>query len=118
MNLKEMQELINSCEDSKAEILSKMNDLSPILGSDSAGQITQQYASLKEEYDRYSYRIDTIREIMDKTIKTGRPSLGIGKTVKITLPEEEWTKISQIIEAGQAASVADYFRQLHQNQCQ
>lgn len=46
--------------------------------------------------------------------KMGRPSLGVGKPVKITLPEEDWTKIEQMIEQGHANSVADYFRQLHQ----
>lgn len=43
----------------------------------------------------------------------GRPVIGVGKPVKITLPEEDWKKIEQLIEYGHVKSVSDYFRQLH-----
>ena len=48
--------------------------------------------------------------------KMGRPSIGIGKPVKITLPEQEWERIEEIVKEGHASSVADYFRQLHKSQ--
>lgn len=51
-----------------------------------------------------------------KSAKIGRPSLGVGRPVKITLPEEDWCKIEKLVDQGHAASVADYFRQLHNYQ--
>lgn len=51
-----------------------------------------------------------------KSAKMGRPSLGVGRSVKITLPEEDWCKIEKLVDQGHAASVADYFRQLHNYQ--
>lgn len=40
----------------------------------------------------------------------GRPSLGKKKPVSITLSENEWTQIDDLIKEGQFKSYADYFR--------
>jgi hypothetical protein len=45
----------------------------------------------------------------------GRPSLGKPRKITITLPENEWKNISEVIEHGHAASYSDYFRQLHES---
>lgn len=43
----------------------------------------------------------------------GRPSLGVTKKVSVTLREEDWEKIQELIQNGHAASFSDYFRQIH-----
>ncbi|MGE6579382.1 hypothetical protein ACQKFM_31300 [Paenibacillus xylanexedens] len=114
MNIKEMEELVQQCKQSQAETLDKMSNLLYVHG-DEARKLPK-YRGLEDEYNRYISRIETLEEVISKTARTGRPPLGVGKTVKITLPEEDWQKISTIVENGHASSVADYFRQLHQHQ--
>lgn len=44
----------------------------------------------------------------------GRPRIGLSRQVKITLPEWEWVAIEQSIDKGEYASLAAYFRELHE----
>lgn len=54
---------------------------------------------------------------MNKALKVmGRPRVGVGRPVKITLPEADWDRIDETIQNGHAENYADYFRQLHQAQ--
>lgn len=46
----------------------------------------------------------------------GRPKIGKGRGVKITLPEKEWDRVESLIKEGHASSIGDYFRQLHEAQ--
>jgi hypothetical protein len=48
----------------------------------------------------------------------GRPRIGVGRPVKINLPESEWKRIDQMIADGMASGYADYFRRLHMAQFQ
>lgn len=47
------------------------------------------------------------------TNPVGRPKIGVRRQVKMTLPAEDWELIEQAVSSGSAASIADYFRQLH-----
>jgi hypothetical protein len=51
-------------------------------------------------------------EIIVKKL-VGRPSMGITKKVSITLPEDEWEEVAEIIKNGHAASYSEYFRLIH-----
>lgn len=43
----------------------------------------------------------------------GRPRTGTPRKVSITLPDEEWERIDQLISSGQIKSLSDYFRNCH-----
>jgi hypothetical protein len=43
----------------------------------------------------------------------GRKKMGLSKKVTITLPEEEWEEISEMIKNGHAGSLSEYFRLIH-----
>lgn len=43
----------------------------------------------------------------------GRKVIGVQRMVKITLPEESWTEIENMIEKGELKSFSEYFRTLH-----
>lgn len=47
--------------------------------------------------------------------RVGRPSMGLTRQVKLTLPEEDWKIIEELIEKKEADGFSDYFRQLHQS---
>jgi hypothetical protein len=44
----------------------------------------------------------------------GRKSIGVKKPVSITLPQEDWEDIDNLIKAGEFKSYADYFRTLRE----
>ncbi|MCV4233328.1 hypothetical protein OHJ21_19275 [Virgibacillus sp. LDC1] len=44
----------------------------------------------------------------------GRKSIGVKKPVSITLPQEDWNEIDNLIKAGEFKSYADYFRSLRE----
>lgn len=46
----------------------------------------------------------------------GRPSLGVTKKVSVTLPQEDWDKIKDLIAHEHVESFSEYFRELHNNQ--
>lgn len=43
----------------------------------------------------------------------GRPAIGTRRVISLNLPDEQWELVDRAIESGSAASVSDYFRQLH-----
>lgn len=43
----------------------------------------------------------------------GRKKIGDSRKLSMTLPKEEWERIDEGIANGHFASIADYFRQLH-----
>lgn len=45
----------------------------------------------------------------------GRPKIGASKPLRITLPEEDWKHIDELVASGRVASYAEYFRDLHQS---
>lgn len=50
---------------------------------------------------------------MENVQQMGRPRIGVRRQVKMTLPAEDWALIEKAVSSGSAASIADYFRQLH-----
>lgn len=77
---------------------------------------------MKEYYDNLEKEIIELREILKnggqnarKYASSGRPSLGITKKVSVTLPEDDWTKISELIENKHVGSFSEYFRNVHQS---
>ncbi|WP_323480920.1 hypothetical protein [Acinetobacter baumannii] len=71
----------------------------------------------KQKSDKISELLEELKKLrIDDVPAPGRPAIGVGRAVKITMPESDWAKIQEQIDNGHASSVADYFRQLHQAQ--
>lgn len=116
MSLETLKAMERNFSDQKINLLEKMNNF---LYVHRDNYDSPEYKELSKQYSRVSIELDAVRikiEAEKLAAKVGRPQIGVGKPVKITLPEEDWQKISSIVENGHASSVADYFRQLHQNQ--
>lgn len=43
----------------------------------------------------------------------GRKRIGTARALRITLPDEEWTKIDKLIEEGHVSNQSEYFRLVH-----
>jgi hypothetical protein len=114
MTTNELKSLESELISKRIRLLESMNNMLYIRND---AQYTKEYEEASTMYRSLLRRIEQVQEqIKVSTGRVGRPGIGIGKPVKITLPEEDWQKISTIVENGHASSVADYFRQLHQHQ--
>lgn len=116
MSLETLKAMERNFSDQIINLLGKMNNFLYVhrdnYESEEYKEMSKQYVSLSRELDAVRIKIEAEKI----GAKVGRPQIGVGKPVKITLPEDEWQKISTIVENGHASSVADYFRQLHQHQ--
>lgn len=116
MSLKKLQELERNLSNQVIELLEDMNNFLYVNRDDYESPVylekSKNYRSVARELEHVRIQIAAEKY----AAKVGRPQIGVGKPVKITLPEDEWQKISTIVENGHATSVADYFRQLHQHQ--
>lgn len=113
MTLKEIKHLQVHLSAEKIRLLETMNNMLYINADASR---TDQYKKLQKEYNDVTERLDIVNGVLEeRKNQQGRPQIGVGKPVKITLPPEDWQKIQEHIENGHAANYADYFRQLHQS---
>jgi len=74
---------------------------------------TPDYHKLQDELTKVSMQLVDYDKSRVKSGVKGRPSIGKGKPVKITLPDEDWQHIDDLMAQGRVKSYADYFRSLH-----
>lgn len=112
--MKELQTLEKELNERRVQLLEEMNNLLYIR-PDAA--ISVDYKRMSKEYSSVTDQLKQVQDdLKNKKYQVGRPPIGVGKPVKITLPEEDWKEIEERIASGQASNYADYFRQLHQSQ--
>lgn len=71
------------------------------------------YKQFIKKCDQDIAMITSEMERIGEPKKIGRPSIGKARTVKITLPEEDWKHIDQLVASKRVNSNAEYFRSLH-----
>ena len=72
-----------------------------------------EYYQLQNELTKVSLQLADYDSKRFNSGVIGRPAIGKGKAVKITLPDEDWQHIDDLIAQGRVKSYADYFRSLH-----
>ncbi|MEN1990814.1 hypothetical protein [Paenibacillus hubeiensis] len=114
MSTNELKTLEGDLISKRIRLLEEMNNM---LYAKHDAQYTKEYEEAQTMYRSLLRRITEVQDqIKISAGRVGRPGIGIGKVVKMTLPEEDWKKIESLVKNGHASSYADYFRQLHQNQ--
>lgn len=114
MTLKDLKQLELDLSAEKIRLLEEMNNR---LYLNPDAMQTPEYKNLSSEYNDVTDRLQVVKEVIaERKSQMGRPSIGVGKVVKMTLPREDWAMIEDAISTGRAANYADYFRQLHQGQ--
>ncbi|MNJ26030.1 hypothetical protein D3C77_204950 [compost metagenome] len=109
MSMKKEVELFKQ----RQAIVNKMMDIALTV---SAGDEIEVIEEKERQIKELQAQLDNMPTINDDVPAPGRPAIGVGRAVKITMPESDWAKIQEQIDNGHASSVADYFRQLHQAQ--
>lgn len=105
--------------------LHEYKDLKLVTLRSKANDLIKQAAQLHAdyfEYDQnpkkfmkeYQERINKVENRGGKREGAGRKSIGVKKPVSITLPQEDWDEIDNLIKAGEFKSYAEYFRSLRE----